>query len=70
MKRYEVQTKFANGDWENCWLNDDETPVTFASRAEATAYINEFIAGMETACKKGNLIDAYSKAFFRIRVVK
>jgi hypothetical protein len=37
-KTFEVQTKLANGSWENTWTEDDK-PLTFASPAEAESAI-------------------------------
>jgi hypothetical protein len=44
MMRYEVQTRFGN-DWENCWTDDDQ-PLTFATRTQAQAEINDLLAEM------------------------
>ena len=41
---YEVQTRMVNV-WENCWA-DDNGPLTFATKSEAQAEIDELMREM------------------------
>lgn len=41
---YEVQTRMVNV-WENCWT-DDNGPLTFATKSEAQAEIDELMREM------------------------
>lgn len=64
-RRYEVQTGFAGVDnWENCWHEDDESPMTFASRAEAQQALDEHFEGLR------EVGIPFLKGDFRIRVVR
>ena len=44
-RRYEVQIRLLSG-WENCW-NEDDKPLTFASREIAERELREFLQRAE-----------------------
>jgi hypothetical protein len=47
-QRYEVQTQFANGTWENTW-SEDGVPLTFESPAEAESAIFDHLNDCKAA---------------------
>jgi len=54
---YEVQTRMYNS-WENVWTDSlDDTIVTFATREEAQADLNDFLRELAYAVKAGHLDD-------------
>lgn len=63
--RYEVQTQMLTA-WENCWTGDDENPVTFDTRDEASAAIADHINDCLDAVRNGDLMDAPDLDSFRI----
>lgn len=67
-KKFEVQTRFMSGEWENVW-HENEKPLFFDSREEAQTAIDEFVQSCKEECAAGNLDDAMTKEDFRIREV-
>ena len=57
--RWEVQTLFDNGGWENCWHDDERGKRlrSFASREEAERELREFVADMHAAAARGDIED-------------
>lgn len=54
---YEVQTRMINS-WENVWTDSlDDTIVTFATREDARAELNDFLSELAYAVKAGHLDD-------------
>ena len=54
---YEVQTRMYNS-WENVWTDSlDDTIVTFATREEARAELDDFLSELAYAVKAGHLDD-------------
>ena len=49
---YEVQHNCGIGGWQNTWLLDEE-PHIFATKAEAQAELDEFLADIETEIASG-----------------
>jgi hypothetical protein len=62
---YEVQTNFL-GDWENCWTGDDGGSRTFPSRAAAQKELDEFLADVKEAVKRGDMEEEYDPNDYRI----
>ena len=46
--RFEVQTRYHGGTWENCWQEDDE-PQYYDTHDDAMAGIYEFFADLHRA---------------------
>ena len=54
---YEVQTRMVNS-WENVWTDSlDDTIVTFATREDARAELDDFLSELAYAVKAGHLDD-------------
>lgn len=66
MTRYTVETHFYGNTWENCWTDDNGQPITFATREEAQAEIDELIAGCKAAVKAGDMQGGFHPSEFRI----
>ena len=66
-KRYEVQTRIGS-TWSNVWTEDD-APLTFASRADAAAELDEHLYLSAEAHSRGDLATPARKSDFRVRVV-
>lgn len=64
-KRYAVETRFACNRWDNCWTVDGK-PSTFATRAEAEAELEDYLADVAEAVAAGNLVEGYDRDDFRI----
>jgi hypothetical protein len=57
MKRYEVQTFTLCDGFVNTWSDNDDTPVTFETKAEAEAELAAHLEDLEDAFKHGDLSD-------------
>jgi len=65
---YEVQTRMYPNEWENVWTDSlDDTLVTFATREEAQAELNDFLGELAYAVKVGHL-DDFNPDDYRIEV--
>lgn len=62
--RYAVETLMGSS-WENCWHEDDEL-LTFATREEAEAELEDHLETMHDCCATGDLSDSMSREDFRI----
>ena len=71
-KRYEVQHYTWGDSWVNTWTECSirkgakPKPVTFATRKEAQAELDEFFADVKEAVKAGNMDSGYGRDEFRI----
>jgi hypothetical protein len=68
-KRYHVELLIICSGWINVWTEEDEhgkvEPQTFASRAEAVAEVEDFLATVRSA---GAMAESYRRSHFRVRV--
>jgi hypothetical protein len=65
---YEVQTYTLCGGWVNIWTDSlDDTLVTFATREEAQAELDDFLGELAYAVKVGHL-DDFNPDDYRIEV--
>lgn len=69
---FEVQTRFFNDTWENCWTegdadinNPDGTPLVFLTHDLAMAAIYEFFADLH----RSQMAHHYDFDDYRVRVV-
>lgn len=67
-KKWEVQTKFSCG-WENCWADDDGSPVFFDSKIEAELELSIFLKDMDQEFKSLNVDHKYLQQDYRVREV-
>jgi hypothetical protein len=63
---YEVQTRFANDQFENCWTDGNETPVRFRTYREARTELTQYLKDQHQAVEAGDMLDKYSESDFRI----
>lgn len=66
MKSFIVETLFTYG-WENCWAEEDGTPITFPTRQEAKQELDDHLKSCLDDYKAGNLSEPYKRSEFRIR---
>jgi hypothetical protein len=64
---YEVQTYTLCGGWVNIWADDVYTLVTFATREEAQAELDDFLGELAHAVQLGHL-DDFNPDDYRIEV--
>jgi hypothetical protein len=64
---YEVQTYTLCGGWVNIWADDVHTLVTFATREDAQAELDDFLGELAYAVKVGHL-DDFNPDDYRIEV--
>lgn len=67
-KKWEVQTKFTYG-WENCWANDDGSPILFSSKIEAELELSIFLKDLDQAFELFNVDHKYLAQDYRVREV-
>lgn len=68
--RWEVQTRIGDG-WQNCWCEDDDvTPLTFATGAEAHAVLDAYLAEQWEAYTKGDMEALYRRSEFQVAPAK
>ena len=46
---YEVETRFANDQFENCWTDDNETPIRFRTYREARTELTQYLKDQHLA---------------------
>jgi hypothetical protein len=63
--RFAVETRFID-TWENCWTDEFGQPITFASRAEAQAALDDLLAAVREAVAAGDMIEAYDPDDYRL----
>ena len=56
--------------WVNTWTTDDDVPETFATREEAQAALDDFLAEVKQAFDDGDISGEYEPDEFRIVEVK
>lgn len=64
--KYEVQTLTVCDGWVNCWLDDDDRPITYNSEEQAMDDLNEFFEDQLEAIRCGDMSEAYDRTGFRI----
>ncbi len=64
---YEVQTYTLCQGWVNLWTDEDSTLVTFATREEAQAELQDFLGELTRAVQLGHL-DDFNPDDYRIEV--
>jgi hypothetical protein len=69
LRKYVVEARSMLNDWENCWIDDTNTPVVFNTKRDATQALNEFIAEEQEAFKQGYIDEDYILEDYRIRRV-
>ena len=62
--RYAVETNFM-GTWENCWTDDNGSPVTFDTRENAEQEIKDHICDCVNAVEGGDMADSPDPSDFR-----
>lgn len=67
--KWEVQTYSLCDGWKNTFTVDDQ-PEVFATREEAQAALDEFLAEVAEAVSRGDMESGYSTQEFRIRPVE
>lgn len=68
-RRYIVETRSMISDWENCWMDDEDKPVVFHSKREATQALAQFLKEEQEAYEKGFIADEYILEDYRVRRV-
>ncbi len=63
--KYKVLHNFSFG-WDDAGWVDDFGPALFATRAEAEAAINEFLADTDDAVADGDMAFGYSRDDFQV----
>ncbi len=64
---YEVQTYTLGYGWVNLWTDEGSTLVTFATREEAQAELQDFLGELTRAVQLGHL-DDFNPDDYRIEV--
>jgi|GEM_PF-1686717 len=64
--RWEVQHSTLCDGWVNTWTDDDETPVTYASKSEAEQAFKEYLEYQHRAVDDGDWDEKYDPADFRV----
>ena len=63
---YEVQTRFMNDQFENCWTDNNEIPVRFRTYQEARTELTQFLKEQHLAVEAGDMLEKYPASDFRI----
>ena len=68
MKNYQIEHFTLCDGWVNTWLDNSETPVTFASYDQALKELNEIFSELSEEVQNG-FIEQYNMSDFRIAEV-
>jgi hypothetical protein len=63
--KYVHQFLTSNGEWDTV-ENDDGTPSTFDTQAEAEAEMDTFYSEIEAAVERGDMTDDHDRADWRV----
>lgn len=67
--RYQVETYTLCDGWVNCWTDEDENPVIFATRGEAEQALKDLMRDLHYAFESGNIEDMGSIEDYQIKGV-
>ena len=70
MARYEVQEFTICDGWINTWRDEHDQPSYFDTMHDAFCELNSFLLDMQSAVKRGDMIDAPLIEDYRIVEVK
>lgn len=64
--RHEVQTFTLCDGWINCWSDEAEQPITYATEQDARAALDEYLADQAEAVRCGEMLETYARSDFRV----